>query len=113
MSIENTVENKDNDWPSLIQQTKCCYVCGTTSGLHLHHIFYGTANRNKSDEDKMTIFLCGYHHNLSNAGVHFNKALDDKIKEQAEKKWIETYASDLPEDEQIKAFIKRYGRNYL
>lgn len=112
MSIENTVENIDNDWPSLIQQTKCCYVCGATSGLHLHHIFYGTANRKKSDEDKMTVFLCGYHHNLSNAGIHFNKALDEKVKQQAEKIWIDTYADgDL--ENGIKLFIKRYGRNYL
>lgn len=50
---------------------------------------------------------------MSNAGVHFNKQLDTKLKQQAEKIWIETYASDLPEDKQIKAFLKRYGRNYL
>lgn len=50
---------------------------------------------------------------MSNYGIHFNKDLDDKVKQFAEKKWIETYASDLPEDKQIKAFIKRYGRNYL
>lgn len=98
---------------SLLQKHKACYVCGTTNNLHYHHIFYGTANRKVSDEDLMGVWLCSYHHNMSNAGVHFNKQLDTKLKQQAEKIWIETYASDLPEDKQIKAFIKRYGRNYL
>jgi len=99
---------------SIIQNKKACFVCGTTNDLHLHHIFYGTANRKKSDEDKMTIFLCANHHNMSNAGIHFNKALDEKVKQQAEKIWISTYASDIEgEDAKIKAFIKRFGRNYL
>lgn len=113
MSIKNTVENINKDWPSLMQQNKCCYICGATTGLHLHHIFYGTANRKKSDEDKMTVFLCGYHHNLSNNGVHFNKELDNNIKQQAEKKWIEIYCPEDSLEEGIKNFISRYGRNYL
>lgn len=98
---------------SILQEKECCFICGTTNELHRHHVFYGTANRKVSEEDGCWIWLCGPHHNMSNYGIHFNKDLDDKVKQFAEKKWIETYASDLPEDEQIKAFIKRYGRNYL
>ena len=96
---------------TLLQTKKCCYVCGTTSNLHLHHIFYGTRNRQKADEDGMTIWLCGPHHNLSTNGVHFNKKLDTKIKQQAEKIWIKTYCDS--EEDGIEKFIKRYGRNYL
>ena len=50
---------------------------------------------------------------MSNAGIHFNKKLDEKVKKQAEKIWIETYFPDESEEEQIEAFIRRYGRNYL
>ena len=97
---------------SIIQDRKCCYICGTTEGLHRHHIFYGTANRKISEEDGCWIWLCGPHHNLSNAGIHFNKALDEKVKQQAEKIWIDTYADgDL--ENGIKKFIRRFGRNYL
>lgn len=98
---------------SIIQDQKCCYICGTTEGLHRHHIFYGSANRKVSEEDGCWIYLCGPHHNLSNMGIHFNKALDEKVKQQAEKIWISTYVPDLDEDQQIKAFIKRYGKSYL
>jgi len=97
-----------------MQQKKVCYVCGTDRGLHYHHIFYGTANRKKSDEDGMGIYLCGYHHNLSADGIHFNRNLDDMVKQQAEKVWIEHYCDkDLAPEEKINAFIKRYGTNYL
>lgn len=97
-----------------MQQKKICYVCGTDRGLHYHHVFYGTANRKKSDEDGMGVYLCGPHHNLSSQGIHFNKQLDEYVKKQAEKVWIETYCDkDLSREEKIKAFIKRYGMNYL
>lgn len=98
---------------SIIQKNKCCYVCGTTDSLHRHHVFYGSANRKKSEEDGCWIYLCPAHHNMSNAGIHFNKKLDEKVKKQAEKIWIETYFPDESEEEQIEAFIRRYGRNYL
>ena len=26
-----------------------CWLCGTTVNLHRHHVFFGTANRKKSD----------------------------------------------------------------
>ena len=97
---------------SIIQHNRCCYVCGETGGLHRHHI-YGGARRDASEEDGCWIYLCGSHHNLSNEGIHFNKKLDTKVKIQAEKIWINTYVPELTREEQIDAFIKRFGRNYL
>ena len=62
----------------------------------------------------MVIWLCGPHHNLSSAGVHFNSALDERIKKEHEKKWIMNNCDrDLPKKDKIKAFIDRYGINYL
>ena len=61
-----------------------CIECGRTN-INKHEVFFGTANRQKSIEDGCVVPLCGLHHNLSNAGVHFNKALDNRIKQQAEK----------------------------
>lgn len=103
-----------SDKKSLLQNKKGCYVCGATENLHYHHIFEGMANRRKSDEDSMGVYLCGPHHNLSSMGIHYNKALDDKVKKQAEKIWIKTYCDkDLTPEEKIEQFIKRYGQNYL
>ena len=91
---------------SLIQINKECYVCGTTKGLHRHHIFYGS-NRRKSEADDCVVYLCFYHHNGSNKGVHFNRALDLELKRKCERAWINVHKAT------VKDFINRYGKNYL
>ena len=97
----------------MLNNDKRCFVCGTTNDLHIHHIFEGTANRKKSEEDDMKIYLCGYHHNMSNAGIHYNKELELKVKKLAQQVWMRQFVPNLPLEDQIEAFIKRYGRNYL
>lgn len=91
---------------SIIQTKYCCRICGTTQDLHSHEVFYGTANRQKSIKDKMVVYLCGYHHNLSDAGVHNNKSWDLTLKKEAQEIWENTYGD---RDQ----FIKRYGKSYL
>ena len=68
--------------------------------------FFGK-NRTKSIEDGCCVYLCPTHHNMSDAGIHFNKQFDLEVKQSMERKWLETY------DKTIDDFIKRYGRNYL
>ena len=97
----------------MLNNDKRCFVCGTTNDLHVHHIFEGAANRKKSEEDDMKIYLCGYHHNMSNAGIHYNKELELKVKKLAQQVWMKQFVPNLPLEDQIEAFIKRYGRNYL
>lgn len=92
---------------SIISNERVCYVCGTSLNLHRHHIFFGTANRKKSEEDGCWCYLCARHHNMSNFGVHFNHDLDIKLKQECEKKWLETNEKDIDD------FIKRYGRNFI
>lgn len=93
---------------SLIQESKTCYVCGTTRNLHKHHIFYGTANRKKSEADLCYCYLCYYHHNGSKKfGVHFNRALDLELKRKCEQAWLNVNNATVED------FISRYGKNYL
>lgn len=84
-----------------------CYVCGTTKNVRIHHIFFGTSNRKKSEKykDCCTVGLCDNHHNFSNQGVHFNHDLDLELKQKAQTYFNETY----PQLD----FIKIFGRNYL
>lgn len=91
---------------SLISDNRVCWVCGTIYNLHKHHIF-GGANRKKSDKDGCWVYLCGYHHNLSDEGVHFNRELDLKLKRECETNWLER--NGKTEDD----FIREYGKNYL
>lgn len=90
---------------SIISNERECFVCHTTQNLHKHHIFRGYAFRKVSEHYGLWVYLCGYHHNLSNEGVHFNKELDTKLKQLAQKKFMEKYPD--------KDFIKELGRNYL
>ncbi len=103
---------KDEDRYSIIvPDFKHCYICGASGDIHLHEVFYGTSSRVKSIEDGCVIPLCPRCHNMSNFGVHFNKALDNRIKQQAEKIWIKTYCDS--EEDGIEKFIRRYGRSYI
>ena len=90
---------------SIIDNERRCYVCHTTQNLHKHHIVHGYAFRKVSEEYGLWVYLCAYHHNMSNEGVHFNRELDLKLKRLAQQKFIEKYPD--------KDFIKELGRNYL
>ena len=93
---------------------KECYVCKTTHNIVRHHVFYGTGNRKISEKYKLFENLCSYHHNMSNEGVHFNKELDNEIKQ----KWQNILELQFMNDgmNQFQArdtFILLIGRNYL
>lgn len=91
---------------SLISNDKQCLICGATEAVHKHHIFYGTANRTLSEEQGCWCYLCAYHHNMSNKGVHFNKHLDILLKQECQKRWEEQNGNR-------EQFIETFGKNYL
>ena len=89
---------------SVLQTDKTvCYLCGQSSGkLDEHHVFEGTANRSKSDDDSMTIYV----HRVCHRWLHEHPKSALTIKARAQRKWEELYGNR-------EEFIKRYGRNYL
>lgn len=92
---------------SIVQDKRECYICKLQATLELHHVFFGTANRKKSDEDGCVVWLCHYHHTGSKNSVHFNIKVDREVKRKVEVIWLNYYNKTVEE------FIKRYGRNYL
>ena len=90
---------------SIIQKEKECYICGSKNNLHLHHIFFGTANRKISDENGFTCYLCHQHHNGQLASVHFNKKMDLMLKEICQKVYELRHTRE--------EFMKLIGKNYL
>ena len=77
-------------------------------GSHRHEVFEGrTGNRDKSIEDGLVIFLTPEMHNMSNAGIHFNKKFRQKVQKIAQETWQEYY--NKTEDD----FRKRYGKSFL
>lgn len=91
---------------SIIQTQKECFICGARDCVHEHHIFAGTSNRKRSERYGLKVYLCGYHHNLSDEGVHFNRELDLKLKRLAQQKFEETYGDRTK-------FIQEFGKSYL
>ncbi len=52
------------------------------------------------------MYLCAWHHTLSNNSVHRNRQLDLKLKRQCEERWIEENGTE--ED-----FRKLFGKSWL
>lgn len=84
-----------------------CAICGKEHGLHKHHIFFGTANRQLSEEDGMVVYLCPECHEHGARAVHRNRETDVALKQAAERVWM----ADREADED--AFRERYGRSWL
>lgn len=91
---------------SILQSAAACYICGKTRDLHRHHIFYGVANRKRSEQYGCWVYLCPEHHNMSNRGVHFDIEKDIKLKKQCQLAWERRYGT---RDE----FVAVFGRSYL
>lgn len=91
---------------SIIQKNKECYVCGTTIGLHSHHIYFGNPWRKLSEKYGMKVYLCWAHHE-GTYGVHgkHGHELDMKLKKEGQE-IFEAYYSDLN-------FKDIFGKNYL
>ena len=83
-----------------------CFFCGNTQRLHSHHCIPGTANRKKSDEYGLTIWLCPYHHNLGKKSVHQDRTLDLRVRRFAQE-YFEKNIGDRY------LWMKEFGKNYL
>lgn len=89
---------------SILQNEKRCFISGSTTGLQRHHIYFG-ANRRISEQNGFYVWLIPEYHNMSDYGVHFDKAFDLKLKQDCQRKYEETHSRE--------EFIALIGRNYL
>lgn len=96
-------KNKYN--PSIMQAEQECYISGLKNCDLVRHEVFGGALRQKSKRLGLWIYLTPHWHNMSNEAVHFNKALDTRIKMEAQEKFEQLYGHD--------EFMKQIGKNYL
>ncbi|RDU22857.1 phosphoenolpyruvate carboxykinase [Anaerosacchariphilus polymeriproducens] len=83
-----------------------CFVCDS-SPVAIHHIFYGTSNRKKSETYGFLVPLHPYFHTNSDNAIHRgNKQLDLHLKQLAQSYYEENIGTR-------EEFIKEFGRNYL
>lgn len=71
----------------------------------MHHVFFGTANRAKSEKYKLVVPLC-YEHHLGTYSPHRNRDFDLKLKRMAQEYFEENYGS---RDD----FRNEFGKSYL
>ena len=88
----------------MLQDKKECYFTHTPYHLHRHHIFEG-ANRKKSEEYGLWVWLVWWLHNGSDHALHFDRGMDLHLKRVAQQTFEEVYGHER--------FMREFGRNYL
>lgn len=89
---------------SILQDEKECFITGSTSCLHRHHI-YGGRNRRVSEENGFWVYLRADYHTLSDYCVHKDRELDLKLKRICQTEYEKTHTRE--------EFMELIGRNYL
>ena len=84
-----------------------CHICGAYGYVERHHIFGGTSNRKNSEADGLVVYLCPDCHRNGVHAAHRCRETDLRLKEDGERKWLEDNDND------VTAFIRRYGKNFL
>lgn len=79
------------------------------SGTVRHEVFFGTANRKKSLQFRLYVFIRPEDHNMSDLGVHgrYGDEFNRHLKQVAQKAAMAVYGWS-EED-----FIKVFGRSYI
>lgn len=86
---------------------KCCFMCGSRDRVEMHHIF-GAANRDKSDEDGLTVFLCARCHREGRYSAHGSGETAQLLHAVGELMWLR-----MNPEKDVWDFARRYGKNYL
>ena len=89
-----------------IMPKSALYSTERYGNLHRHEVFFG-ANRQKSIEYGLVVFLTPEMHNMSGNGVHFNSELDLKLKRIGQRAAMKHYGWTVDD------FRKIFGKNYL
>ena len=90
---------------SILQTEKECYITHSTTNLHLHHIYGGTANRKVSEKMGFKVYLRADWHTMAGYGVHSNPDLDRRLREECQRMYETKHSRE--------DFIKLIGRSYL
>lgn len=91
-----------------------CWLCmwlhgdhSVRTGLHKHHVYFGTGQRKISEENGFAVYLCWEHH-LAAGGqeaVHRNHEICRRLQEETQRKFEQTHTRE--------EFINLIGRSYL
>lgn len=63
----------------MVDNLDCCIFCGSHN-VEIHHVFFGTGNRQKSDIYGFVVPLCNKHHTGGGDCPHRNRIIDLALK---------------------------------
>jgi hypothetical protein len=91
-------------------------ICGRPYA-HLHEVFFGTGQRQKSIQWRMQIRLCHEHHEdpSSKENPHYNAEIDMKYKQEFQEKFerdLINFKAFLPE-EAHEMFYREFKKHYI
>lgn len=97
---------------SIIQKdSSYCYLCerhGNDDRLEEHHIYFGIANRSKSEKYGLKVHLCGNRcHRLGKESVHKNIKVCRELQAHAQRIAMKHYGWSV---EQFRAI---FGKSYI
>ncbi len=104
---------------SIIQDDSTyCFLDGKNGHgdpLEKHHVFFGVSNRQHSEEDGLTVWLCGDNcHRNGKKSAHRCNETNRYLKRKAQTAWeLKRQQSGMTPEEARKAFIARYGKSEL
>ena len=90
---------------SLLSVNRECYFCGSPHVVK-HHV-YGGARRKISEREGCWVWLCPWHHNMSDESVHFDKEMDIRLKTECQLAWQTKHHADRED------FIAVFGKGYV
>lgn len=95
-------------------QKGTCFICGCHGYTEKHHIFGGVANRRLSEQDGLWVYLCPDCHNRPPNGAHFSPQTALWLHKVGQEAYERKMAQNgLNADEARRAFMQRYGKNYI
>jgi len=89
----------------MVDNKEHCVFCFSPN-VEEHHIFFGTANRDKSERYGFTIPLCNKHHTGSGDSPHQNRIIDLALKCWAQTVFEQKIGTRAD-------FIREFGKSYL
>lgn len=89
---------------SIMQDKKECYLTHVTYDLVVHHVMNGHAERKKSDQDGLVIYLNDSVHRYLHE-THEGRQKMYELKAAAQEAYEETHSHE--------EWMRRYGKNYL
>lgn len=89
---------------SIMQAEKQCYLCGKMTGLSVHHVFGGVANRPISEKYGLKVWLCHECHTGTD-GAQYDKLKNLRLKQDAQFAYERTHSRN--------EWMKLIGKNYL